>query len=140
MREQPVTLSIFSFSNLVFHFCRGCQEEEENVVAERENQYLLGGRVLCLLLCLMPGCVGKFCQVSDCLPSPKGVMKNSSERLVSQGEMSQILHCSLPLEILERCQRNANVGIQEEASFLPRFKNHLWRAELERHNTEKARG
>ena len=74
----------------------------------------------------MPGCVRKFCQVSDCLPSPKDLMKNPSEDLVSQGEMPQILHCSLPLEILERCQRNAKVGVQEKSSLLPGFKSHLW--------------
>lgn len=43
----------------MFHFCRGCQEDEENAVAERENQYPTGSQKLCLLFCLMSGCVGK---------------------------------------------------------------------------------
>lgn len=62
MLEQPVTSSIFSFANLMFYFCRGCQEDEENAVAERGNQYPTGSQMLCLLLCLMPGCVGKILQ------------------------------------------------------------------------------
>lgn len=67
-----------------------------------------------LLLCLMPDCIGEILQSLRFI-FPKGLVKNSSEDLVSQEKRSKLLKYFLILKFLKDVKEIAKGGGLEES-------------------------